>query len=600
MSVKYSRPLKQGTMMVYCLLLLAGCTTSYAMLDTIRPVFQVGGEATQSKAVNNYEKGKQLFAAGKYGLALEAFRQANAESPNSVNALNGIAACYDQIKRHDLATSYYHKALNIQPDSAKTLSNLGYSYMMQGKYADAEKVLQLALVHDPSNSRTTHNLEITHNRLAANKVEPTVNAIVMAEPAPVASAPVASAPVASAPVASAPVASAPVAAAPVASAPVASAPVAAAPVASAPVASAPVASAPVASAPVASAPVAAAPVASAPVASAPVAAAPVASAPVASAPVASAPVAPAPVASAPVAAAPVASAPVAPAPVASAPVAAAPVASAPVAPAPVASAPVAAAPVASAPVAAAVPAKVVEVKPTPQQPVKVVVLSVGNRIEISNGNGRNGMAKALTNFLKSRNEWVWKISNSRPFNQEKTTLYYLSGRQIEAEQLAIKVPAPVTLRETASNKNDSDLRLVIGHDFIYKTEKEIHMMAKVQDKVSMLSAHFSNVLMPARLEIANGNGREGMARLMTSVLARHGQTIRRVTNADNFDYSSSVIYYMPERRQDAEKIASMLPVKVEMKEMDITHRRVDIRIVIGKDLLEAVDYLTLISTLGNA
>ncbi|ATX81767.1 Tetratricopeptide repeat-containing protein [Mariprofundus ferrinatatus] len=601
MSVKYSRPLKQGTMMVYCLLLLAGCTTSYALLDSIRPAYRVGGEATQVQSFNSYDQGKQLFIQGKYGLALEAFKQANAENPNSVNALNGIAACYDQIKRHDLATSYYYKALKIQPDSVKTLSNLGYSYILQGRYTDASKVLQIALAHEPDNARAAHNLSLANSRLPQQQV-PEVKAIALSKAK--ASEPAAAAPVVSEPVAAAPVVSEPVAAAPVASEPVAAAPVASEPVAAAPVASEPVAAAPVASEPVAVAPAVSEPVAVAPAVSEPVAVAPAVSEPVAAAPVASEPVAAAPVASEPVAAAPAVSEPAAAAPAVSEPVAAAPAVPEPVAAAPAVPEPVAAAPVVSEPVAIipvrSDPAKSTASATPDQQPMKVVVLSVGNRIEISNGNGRTGMAKALTNFLKSRNEWVWKITNSRPFNQERTTLYYLSGRQIEAEQLAIKVPAPVVLKETTSNVNNSDLRLVIGHDFIYKSENEIHMMAKVQDKVSMISAQMNNVLMPARLEIANGNGRNGMARLVTNVLARHGQTIRRITNADSFDYASSVIYYMPDHRKDAEKVAAMLPVRAELKEMDISHRRVDIRIVIGKDLLEAEDYLTLLSSLGHA
>ena len=441
--------------MIYCLLLLAGCTTSYALLDSIRPVFQTGGEATLAQETSSYKKGKQLFTEGKYGLALEAFRQANAQNPNSVNVLNGIAACYDQLQRYDLANSYYFKALKVQPNSVKTLNNLAYSYMLQNRYADAQKILQLALSYKPDNARSTHNLGIVYSRLAESP-SPEINNIALTVP----------------------------------------------------------------------------------------------------------------------------------------------VTAAPVTAAPVAAAPVTAAPATVITSTFKTPVDAADLQAIEEQ-VKVVVLSVGNRIEVSNGNGRTGMAKALSNYLKSHSERVWKISNSRPFTQEKTTLYYLTGKQIEAEQLAIKVPASIMLKEAVSNTSDSDLRLVIGHDFTFSSEEEIHMMAKVLNKVSSPSAQYNVVLMPARLEVANGNGKEGMARLMTSVLARHGQTVVRVTNADNFDYSSSTIYYMPERRQEAEKIASSLPVQVDLKEMDITHRRVDIRIVIGKDLLEAEGYLNLLSSLEH-
>src|SRR3546814_7729888 len=56
-----------------------------------------------------------------------------ADDPASVEAVNGLAAAYDQLGRYDLAERYYQRALAMDPTSVQTLNNLGYSLLLQGK-----------------------------------------------------------------------------------------------------------------------------------------------------------------------------------------------------------------------------------------------------------------------------------------------------------------------------------------------------------------------------------------------------------------------------------------------------------------------------------
>jgi len=119
-----------------------------------------------SEPSNYYETGKQYFSQGRYGLALDQFKEELKNHKSSLRALNGIAACYDKLGRYHVAMQYYDMALRIDPDSSLTLNNLGYSLMLQGKSNRAEKVLSMAENKNPDNAYVKKNREY----LTAQKV----------------------------------------------------------------------------------------------------------------------------------------------------------------------------------------------------------------------------------------------------------------------------------------------------------------------------------------------------------------------------------------------------------------------------------------------
>jgi hypothetical protein len=55
------------------------------------------------------------------------------DNSSSVRALNGLAASYDRLGRFDLARRYYQQALEISPQSAQTLNNMGYSLVLEAR-----------------------------------------------------------------------------------------------------------------------------------------------------------------------------------------------------------------------------------------------------------------------------------------------------------------------------------------------------------------------------------------------------------------------------------------------------------------------------------
>ncbi len=111
--------------------------------------------------LSSYERGKQHYNVGQYGLALKHFRSAVDREPGSVEALNGLAASYDRLGRYDLSARYYGRALGADPESAQTLNNIGYSYLLQERFD-----LAVAYLRD-AQSRDRGDPVILANRMTA-------------------------------------------------------------------------------------------------------------------------------------------------------------------------------------------------------------------------------------------------------------------------------------------------------------------------------------------------------------------------------------------------------------------------------------------------
>src|SRR6185369_5932142 len=81
-------------------------------------------------------EGRSLLAMGSVGLAIEAFRKALIQQPDSIEALAGLAECYDQMGRADLSRAKYEAALAIAPNNATLLRTFAISLERQGNYAE--------------------------------------------------------------------------------------------------------------------------------------------------------------------------------------------------------------------------------------------------------------------------------------------------------------------------------------------------------------------------------------------------------------------------------------------------------------------------------
>jgi tetratricopeptide (TPR) repeat protein len=142
-------------------LALAGCTGPW----------RAGPRPTESPETP-YERGVSAFAAGQFGLATQAFQDVLEQSPESVAALNGLAATYDHLGRYDLAGRYYSRAMAVDPESPQTLNNIGYSYLLQGKFDVAAVFLRDAQQRDANDPAIAANRAIAEAALRASRPHP--------------------------------------------------------------------------------------------------------------------------------------------------------------------------------------------------------------------------------------------------------------------------------------------------------------------------------------------------------------------------------------------------------------------------------------------
>jgi Flp pilus assembly protein TadD len=176
-----------------CLLLLGGCESSTRLGDpnpeasqgvASEPEPAVTGSVRQppahakpesvakgspGKSENELTLGKKHFGAGKFAVAERHFRRALEVNPRDLEAWLGLAACYDNLRRFELADRAYDRAVKIAGPTAEILNNRGYSYLLRGDYRRAREILSEAQGKDPGNAYIKNNLELLEASVRKDK-----------------------------------------------------------------------------------------------------------------------------------------------------------------------------------------------------------------------------------------------------------------------------------------------------------------------------------------------------------------------------------------------------------------------------------------------
>jgi tetratricopeptide (TPR) repeat protein len=91
----------------------------------------------------------------------------------------------------------------------------------------------------------------------------------------------------------------------------------------------------------------------------------------------------------------------------------------------------------------------------------------GIGIEISNGNGMNGMARRVGHYLTERGIEVNRLTNASQFNHSETKLYYQKGYQEAASHLAEQLPIPNEMKEEKRfERPNIRIKVLIGKDLV--------------------------------------------------------------------------------------------------------------------------------------
>lgn len=86
------------------------------------------------------------------------------------------------------------------------------------------------------------------------------------------------------------------------------------------------------------------------------------------------------------------------------------------------------------------------------------------KIEISNGNGINGMAKQVSEFFKSHGFVSPRLTNHKSFSQRDTEIYYRTDNAQAAYQINKMLPKQAKLIETNELRSDIHVKVLLGKD----------------------------------------------------------------------------------------------------------------------------------------
>ena len=123
------------TLLATAALAVAGCTADDGKLNVRAIADPLSAAAKRGSPM--IVEGRAALALNNVGTALEAFRKVLREEPDSVEALAGVAACYERMGRYDLARVNYEAALAVAPNNPLLLNTFAASLQKQGKIVEA-------------------------------------------------------------------------------------------------------------------------------------------------------------------------------------------------------------------------------------------------------------------------------------------------------------------------------------------------------------------------------------------------------------------------------------------------------------------------------
>jgi protein O-GlcNAc transferase len=112
------------------------------------------------------EAGSFLINIGAYKDGLELYRSAVERFPAAAVLHQGIGCCAGHEECHEEAIAASERALQLEPENQKFVSDLGWCLLEAGRIQEARRALERAVSMDPSNALTRENLRLCKEREA--------------------------------------------------------------------------------------------------------------------------------------------------------------------------------------------------------------------------------------------------------------------------------------------------------------------------------------------------------------------------------------------------------------------------------------------------
>ena len=190
----------------------------------------------------------------------------------------------------------------------------------------------------------------------------------------------------------------------------------------------------------------------------------------------------------------------------------------------------------------------------------------GSKIEISNGNGVNGMARTVGRYLKTRGIEDYRLTNADHFNYAGTVIYYRDGFFDQASHIKGLLPGTSNADQlVVSHLMREPIRVLIGRDLV--------------EPFREYSPH------NFKIDLSNGNGVNGMARRLAKHLIEKGFRVGRLTNADHFRYERTAVFCSQGQLTYAKLVADALPGDGDNRIIELSRPGNRVQVVLGSDMV---------------
>ena len=164
------------------------------------------------------------------------------------------------------------------------------------------------------------------------------------------------------------------------------------------------------------------------------------------------------------------------------------------------------------------------------------------------------------------------------------------------QMLADTVVTQATVRavEQAINQNTSAVTPMTAVKSRLETVQVAPNIFELRDRVTPIKMATAEILpepilkienkTPLRLEISNGNGITGFAKMMNGFLKGQGIQATRITNQKPFQVDVSQIQYRPGYKDAAQLLKSTLPGNLELVQSTMLRQDIQTRLLLGKDM----------------
>ncbi|MGA7578357.1 MAG: LytR C-terminal domain-containing protein [Desulfobaccales bacterium] len=272
---------------------------------------------------------------------------------------------------------------------------------------------------------------------------------------------------------------------------------------------------------------------------------------------------------------------------------------------------------------------------------------VGTKIEVLNGNGSQDLAHLARSLLFREGFNVARIGNYIDFGADSTVIYYGPGAERVARVINSKIFPEALLAESTAFRNGVDIKILLGRDLM----EHPRIMARLRGEepgasprgpqpqplasqrpaasLILASAAASGAarsplpgppptpaktlvhpkvplgaltaaeLIDSVIEIRNGTRAQMLAHQTRAQLSQQGFNVGIIGNYIDFGAETTVISYRPGTEKVAQALVSQFFPKAQLEKSLKLRAGVDIRILLGSDLLAQPQTMARLLEKGN-